>query len=158
MLGIWLVLRLFAGGLDPSDTIVIPAVSHQSAWHLGGQVEKGGTGGKASERGGRGESKGAGRERFLRRESWKSFCMRQHVCEISENQFACLGSRRLVWLSGKLLGVILDVCELPGDHFTCLRSYWESCWLSEKLLGIVLAIWETRGSVFGRVESSWDSF
>ena len=63
MLGIWLVLRLFAGGLDPSDTIVIPAVSHQSAWHLGGQVEKGGTGGKASERGGRGESKGAGRER-----------------------------------------------------------------------------------------------
>ena len=41
MLGIWLVLRLFAGGLDPSDTIVIPAVSHQSAWHLGGQAEGG---------------------------------------------------------------------------------------------------------------------
>ena len=65
----------YCGEPEPSDTIVIPAVSHQSAWHLGGQVEKGGTGGKASERGGRGESKGAGRERFLRRESWKSFCM-----------------------------------------------------------------------------------
>ena len=36
VLGIWLVLGLFKSGPDPSDTIVIPAVSHQNAWHLNG--------------------------------------------------------------------------------------------------------------------------
>ena len=36
VLGIWLVLGLFKSGPDPSDTIVIPAMSHQNAWYLNG--------------------------------------------------------------------------------------------------------------------------
>ena len=36
VLGIWLVLGLFKSGPDPSDTIVIPAMSQQNAWYLNG--------------------------------------------------------------------------------------------------------------------------
>ena len=41
VLGIWLVLRPFGGGPGRplAGTILISAVSHQSAWHLGGQAE-----------------------------------------------------------------------------------------------------------------------
>ena len=71
MLDIWLVLQLFVGQPGPPDTIVIAAVSLQSAWHLGDQTERGSGEGDRERREGRKE--GSGKKGFLRREFWQSF-------------------------------------------------------------------------------------
>ena len=48
VLVIWLALQPFGGDPGRPDSIVVSAVSHQSAWHLGGQAE-GGRGGGVQE-------------------------------------------------------------------------------------------------------------
>ena len=52
-----------------------------------------------------------------------------------------------------VLAVILIVWEVPGSHFDCLGSSWESFCLSG-LLGMILAFWEAPGSNFGCLGTS----
>ena len=65
-----------------------------------------------------------------------------------------------LWLSGRLLGNILLICETPGRHFGCLGGSLETFWSSGRLLedisavlGDILPVWEAAGNHFGYILS-----